>query len=143
MNEDTEKLLRETDAGIKMAVGTIKEVLPHIDEKNFKKILLEGLVRHERLQSQVEHALKENGFLEKEPPVMAKAMSAVKTGMTISMGYTDSKAASLITDGCNTGVKSLNKYLNQYSNADKDSTEFTGQLISLEERLVSEIKEYL
>ena len=41
------------------------------------------------------------------------------------------------------GVKSLNKYLNQYKAADGQSTDIAKRLISLEENLVSSMRPYL
>ena len=48
-----------------------------------------------------------------------------------------------MTDGCNMGVKSLHKYLNQYKAADETSKDITKRLINLEEDLVLNIREYL
>ena len=49
----------------------------------------------------------------------------------------------MITDGCNMGVKSLNKYLNQYQAADVKSKDITKRLINLEEKLAVDIRCYL
>ena len=51
--------------------------------------------------------------------------------------------ADLITDGCNMGVKSLNKYLNQYKVADDKSKKMCTELISIEEKLCKDLKQYL
>lgn len=48
-----------------------------------------------------------------------------------------------MTDGCNMGVKSLNKYLNQYKAADEVSKDITKRLIHLEEQLTSDIHKFL
>jgi hypothetical protein len=45
-------------------------------------------------------------------------MSWMKTNMKLSMEDSDATIADLMTDGCNMGVKSLNRYLNQYKAAD-------------------------
>jgi len=55
----------------------------------------------------------------------------------------DSTIADLITDGCNMGVKSLNRYLNQYKAADEVSKDITKRLINLEEQLTVDIRAYL
>ncbi len=49
----------------------------------------------------------------------------------------------LMIDGCDMGVKSLNKYLNQYEAADEVSKDITKRLIHLEENLRDGIKEFL
>jgi hypothetical protein len=48
-----------------------------------------------------------------------------------------------MTDGCNMGVKSLNRYLNEYEAADEVSKDITKRLINLEERLAVDIRDYL
>ena len=43
----------------------------------------------------------------------------------------DKTVANLITDGCNMGIKSLNKYLNQYAMADVISKKITRKTDSI------------
>jgi hypothetical protein len=59
------------------------------------------------------------------------------------MDNTDNTIADLMTDGCNMGVKSLNKYLNEYKAADEFSKDITKRLINLEEKLTVDIRKYL
>ena len=79
----------------------------------------------------------------KEPNPMAKGMSHMKTGMKLAMEDTDATIADLMTDGCNMGVKSLNRYLNQYKAADEVSKNIAKRLINLEEKLAIDIRQYL
>ena len=74
---------------------------------------------------------------------MAKKMSKMKTGMMLMMNESDSTVADLMTDGCNMGVKSLNKYLNQYEAADEHAKDITKKLINLEEKLTHDVRGYL
>ena len=48
-----------------------------------------------------------------------------------------------MTDGCNMGVKSLNRYLNQYEAADEVSKDIAKRLINTEQQLTLEIRQYL
>ena len=41
------------------------------------------------------------------------------------------------------GVKSLNRYLNQYEAASEDSKDITKRLIALEEKLAEDIRRFL
>ena len=59
------------------------------------------------------------------------------------MNESDSTIAELMTDGCNMGVKSLNKYLNQYKAADEVSKDICKRLINLEEKLTVQVREFL
>ncbi len=60
----------------------------------------------------------------KDPNPIAKGMSWMKTNMKLEMEDSDAASADLMTDGCNMGVKSLNRYLNQYKAADEVSYYF-------------------
>ena len=79
----------------------------------------------------------------KEPNMMAKGMSWMKTNAKLAMDGSDETIADLMTDGCNMGVKTLNKYLNQYEAADEQSKNITKRLINLEEKLVMDSRRFL
>jgi hypothetical protein len=74
---------------------------------------------------------------------MAKGMSWMKTNVKLGLDDSDKTIADLITDGCNMGVKSLNRYLNQYEAADERSKDITKRLINLEEQLAVDIRQFL
>ena len=48
-----------------------------------------------------------------------------------------------MTDGCNMGVKTLNRYLNQYTAADKKSKDIAKRLIDIEEKLAEDLRKFL
>ena len=70
-------------------------------------------------------------------------MSWVKTNVKLAMNESDATIANLMTDGCGMGVKSLNKYLNQYKAADETSKDIAKRLIHLEDQLMLDIRQYL
>ena len=143
IEQDTVKLLRECDAGIKMGVDSIGDVLDHVKDKEFRKILTDCKVEHEKLQQDIDLLLQKYHDDGKAPNAIAKGMSWMKTNMKLAMDDTDATVACLMTDGCNMGVKSLNQYLNQYKAADKVSKDITKRLINLEEELTHDIRKFL
>lgn len=143
IEQDTIKLLRECDAGVKMGISSIEDVLDNITDSEFEKLLTKCKEEHEKLEREIRKSLdrfKDDG---KEPAAIAKGMSWLKTNMKIAMDESDETVADLITDGCNMGVKSLNKYLNKYEAADENSKDITKRLINLEEKLAVDIRLYL
>ena len=70
-------------------------------------------------------------------------MSWMKTNLKLTMENSDRTCADLMTEGCNMGVKSLQRYLNQYGAADETSKSIARELIAEEEQLTKELKEYL
>lgn len=143
IEQDTIKLLRECDAGIKMGVSAIDEVLEYVSNDTFKKCLSECKDKHEKLKKEIQVLLDEYHDDGKDPNPMAKGMSFIKTNTKLAINESDKTVADLITDGCNMGVKSLNRYLNQYKAADEKSKDITKKLINLEEKLTVDIRQFL
>lgn len=140
---DTIKLLRECDAGIKMGTESIDDVLDNVQSEAFRKCLTDCKEEHEKLKSEIRGLLDQYQDEGKEPGVMAKSMSWMKTNMKLAMDRSDETIADLMTDGCNMGIKSLNKYLNQYKAASEQAKNITKRLIHQEEKLTADIRPFL
>ena len=143
IEQDTIKLLRECDAGVKMGVSSIDDVLDYVRGDVLKRMLEECRYEHEKLERELRKQLERYQDDGKEPNPMAKGMSWVKTNVKLAVDMSDSTIAELMTDGCNMGVKSLNRYLNQYKAADEISKDMAKRLINLEEKLAVDIRQYL
>ncbi len=140
---DTIKLLRECDAGIKMGVASIDDVLDYVHDSELRKSLTDCKNEHEKLKGEIQGLLDKYGDDGKEPNPMAKGMSWMKTNVKLVMNESDKTIADLITDGCDMGVKSLTKYLNQYKAADETSKDIAKRLISSEEQLTADMRQFL
>ena len=143
IEQDTIKLLRECDAGIKMGIASIDDVLEHVENDRFHQCLTQSRREHEKLQGQIQGLLGQYHDEGKNPNPIAKSMSKMKTGVKLGLDESDSTVADLMTDGCNMGVKSLNKYLNQYKAADENSKDLAKKLINIEEKLAVDIRSFL
>ena len=143
VENDTIRLLRECDAGVKMGISSIEDVLKFVDNEKFKELLTKCKNEHVDLGRELEELLEKYKDDGKEPAAIAKGMSWMKTNVMLSMNESDETIADLMTDGCNMGVKSLNKYLNKYEAADEVSKDIAKRLINLEEKLAVDIRGYL
>ncbi|HIY13458.1 MAG TPA: hypothetical protein H9842_07805 [Candidatus Agathobaculum merdipullorum] len=143
VEQDTIKLLRECDAGIKMGVSSIDEVLEYIKSDTLRKDLEQCRNEHVKLQDEIQVLLDEYHDDGKEPNPIAKGMSWMKTNVKLGMDQSDHTVADLMTDGCNMGVKSLNRYLNQYEAASEKTKDITKRLIHLEEQLADQMRAFL
>jgi len=140
---DTIKLLRECDAGIKMGVASIDDVLGYVHDSELKKCLSDCKSEHDKLKTEIQQLLDKYGDDGKEPNPMAKSMSWMKTNVKLVINESDKTIADLITDGCDMGVKSLTKYLNQYKAADETSKDIAKRLINSEEQLTADMRQFL
>lgn len=143
VEQDTIRLLRECDAGVKMGIASIDEVLPSVKSENLREYLIRCKRDHEALNSEIQAHLERFKDRGKSPDPIARGMSWMKTNMKLTMEETDQTVADLMTDGCNMGVKSLNRYLNEYEAADERSKDIAKRLIHLEERLALDIRDFL
>ncbi len=143
IEQDTIKLLRECDAGVKMGVSSIDDVLKYVKSEEYRNFLLDCKKEHEQLDREIREQLDKFHDEGKDPNPMAKGMSWMKTNIKITIDASDSTIADLMTDGCNMGVKSLNRYLNEYKAADEFSKDICKRLINLEEKLTIQSRKFL
>ena len=143
IEHDTVRLLRECDAGVKMGISSIDDVLSYVSDKDFKEELIDCKAEHERLGCEIRDRLAKFQDDGKEPNPMAKGMSRVKTNTMLTLNESDETIADLMTDGCNMGVKSLSRYLNKYEAAEEYSKDIAKKLINHEGQFAVDIRKYL
>ncbi len=142
-NNDTVNLLRECNSGIQMGVSAIDEVLPKVKSKKLETLLNDYKNKHTQLGNETNGLLQKLGEESKEPNPMAKGMSWLKTNVKLSWDESDATVSDLITDGCNMGVKSIRRYMNEYDRADERSVAIANKLIDIEQELAVEISPFL
>ena len=143
IEQDTIKLLRECDAGVKMGISSIEDVVPYVSDEKLKQLLDDCKMKHRELDTEIHENLNRYDDNGKDPAPIAKGMSWVKTNVMLAVNESDKTIADLMTDGCNMGVKSLNKYLNKYEAADENSKDIAKRLINIEEKLAVDVRNFL
>lgn len=143
IEQDTVKLLRECDAGIKMGITSIDDVADYVKDTELLRILTNSKDKHIELEKEIEALLTKLHDDGKDPNPIAKGMSWVKTNLKLAMENSDQTIAGLITDGCSMGTKTLTRYLNQYPNADEQTKALVRELIKTEEKLAEDMRRYL
>lgn len=143
MKNDTLELLTECNAGIKMAVTSIDDVLDNVKDQRLHSILSDCKEYHQQLGSRTHMLLERCGEPTKGVDPVARGMSWVKTSVKLAMKPDDKTVADLMVDGCNMGVKSLIRYKNQYAAASSDARELANDLIHSEEQLAADLRPYL
>ena len=123
--------------------AVIESFFASIKKEDFRKKLTKCREEHQDLQIKILQELEKYQDDGKNPNPIVKGMSWMKTNMKLTMEDSDATIADLMTDGCNMGVKSLNRYLNQYKAADEVSKDMAKRLINLEEKLAVDIRQYL
>lgn len=143
INKDTVRLLRECDSGIKMGIQSIDDCLSHVKSQRMKGAMLVCKDEHRRMKKEIDGLLDRYHDGGKDPSMLITGMSKMKTGMKLMMSDTDRTVASLMTDGCNMGIKSLSGFLNKYKTASEESKDITKRLIATEEQLEKDMRGFL
>lgn len=142
-NEDTICLLKECNAGVKMAVKSFDEVMDRIKSLEMRQQLEESRSKHKEIEEKTESRLNDYGEEDKEPSKMATAMAWMKINVKYATEPTDSEIASLMIDGCNMGIQSISRYFNKYPAADEEVKKMVDDIVKLEQKLMDELRFYL
>ena len=143
IEQDTIRLLRECDSGIKMGISSIDDVLERVEDDRLRALLADSREEHCRLMHEAQQELDRFEDEGKDPNPFVVGMSQIKTGIKLAVNDSDNTIAELMTDGCNMGVKSLSEYLNEYKAADEKAKDITKKLIKIEESLCESLREFL
>ena len=143
VSQDTIELLKECDAGCKMAVDSMEQIGKYVTDNQLKTLITKYNGEHIKMEEDIHRMLNAMGEEDQEPNPIAKASSWLQSEVKMMLKGDTHQAASLLTDGCNMGIKSLHEYKNQYKAADEQSKGITRRLVSLEEKMAVDMRGYL
>ncbi len=156
MEEHSVNLLRECDSGCKMAAESLEQIRDMVSDQELWKDITESYEKHQELDAKIKKTLSAMEEEGKEPGKMASAWSWMSTEMRMLAKGGDKEAASIVTDGCNMGIKTICGYKNQYSGASKACgyknqysgaskavMEIADELTGMEENLRDHMKKFL
>lgn len=98
IEQDTVRLLRECDAGVKMGISSIEDVLGHVRSSKLEALLTNCKREHEKLSSEIQNQLDEYHDDGKEPPAIASVMSEMMTKFKLAVNESDETITDLMTD---------------------------------------------
>ena len=143
IEQDTIRLLRECDSGVKMGISSIDDVIESVSSDKLKCYLSRSKEEHISISKEIEKLLASYNDDGMEPSPIIKGMSWIKTNFKLAMDNSDSTIADLMADGCNMGIKSLSKYLNEYAAADEKSKYITNRIIEIEDDLSKKLRDFM
>ena len=143
VSQDTVELLQECDAGCKMAVDSMEQINKFVTDDKLKTLIKKYNADHIKMEEEIHRALNNIGEERKKPNPMAKASSWIQSEVKMMLNGDTKQAASLLTDGCNMGVKSLCEYKNAYKAADENSVSICEKLCDIETRMATDLQRFL
>lgn len=143
VSQDTIELLKECDAGCKMAIDSMEQIGKYVSDDQLKTIIQKYNGAHIKMEEDIHRMLNNIGTEGQDPNPIAKASSWIQSEVKMMMNCDAKQAAHLLTDGCNMGVKSLCEYKNQYKAADEKSVALCEKLCDLETKMTYDLQKFL
>ena len=143
VSQDSVELLKECDAGCKMAIDSMEQISKYVTNDKLKSLITKYNADHIKMEEDIHRMLNQMGEEEKEPNPIAKASSWLQSEVKMTMKGDTHQAASLLTDGCNMGIKSLCEYKNTYKAADDKSVNMCERICNIETRMVEDLQKFL
>ena len=85
IEQDTIKLLRECDAGVKMGVKSLNDVIDRVESQDLKQLLHASKDRHDEIDKELQQLLGKYCDEGKDPNIMAETMSKIKTEVKLQI----------------------------------------------------------
>lgn len=143
MEETTRKLLEECSEGCRMAVNSMNQVSSHINGDKLSNVINDYKRKHEQIGKKVDDLLAKGGAQPKEPPLAASAFSWATAEMKMKMKDDNSQISKLMMNGCNMGIQSISKCMNENAAASGESMALARELVHTEEEFMKALKDFL
>lgn len=143
VSQDTVELLKECNAGCKMAIDSMEQISRYVTNDELKNLITKYNGEHIKMEEDIHRMLNNMGEEDQEPSPIAKASSWLQSEVKMMLKGDTHQAASLLTDGCNMGIKSLNEYKNAYKAADDKSVNMCEKICNIETRMVEDLQSFL
>lgn len=140
---DTVDLLQQVSKGLHMAIFSFDDLIGDVRNPALRKVLEESRDDHKRLLNENSNILKGYHQNDRDIGAMTKLMAHMSADMKLDINYSDRVIANIITKGCDTGIRNLRKYVNEYAASDLAAVDTARKLVTVEENLKDNIAMYL
>ena len=143
MHEDSIELLKEIDSGCLMAINSFQQLEEYEMPQELFKIVSQYKTKHDEIQKEASRLLHNYHQTDKQPGMMASAMSWLNTEMKMMMHEDGTQITKIIMNGCNMGIQQIGEKLSQCTNASDEVKKLAQKLIETEDNLFSDVIDYL
>lgn len=140
----SEELLAEVYRNCQLALESISDVLPEVEDAALKEEILRQHEEYEKISSKAAVLAKDKALEVKEPNPMKKAMMWTSVKMNTLADNSRSHIADMMIQGTVMGLTSLKtSYGERPVNDDEEISALANELIALEENFEERLKTYL
>lgn len=143
MDEQTTYLLKECTSGCKRGIESINLIMEYVEDDKLKELLEAYKEKHKEIENEAAVMLAKAGKEEKEPGTLSTVMARFTTELKLMVKNDAHMIAKLMLDGCNMGIQSICKVLNENPEADKEAIRIAKKIITVEENFVKEMEKFL
>ncbi len=143
MNEDSIQLLKEVDSGCLMAINSLHQMEEYEMPKEQNAMITRYIAKHDELQKEASRMLHDNHETDKQPGMMASAMSWLTTEMKLMLHENTREISKIMMNGCNMGIQSIREQMSKYNGAEESAVKLAEKLIKVEEDMFHDAKEFI
>ena len=143
IREYNEKALNDAYKNAHIALQSISDLLPAVEDEEIKKELKEEYEGYEKIIGEISTLIAKKGIEPKDINPLKKAMLWSSIKMKTIMNNSKNQVAEMMIKGTVTGINELTAMMNEEENLEEDVKEKVSALLELEEKYQQNLKKYL
>ena len=143
LNEYNTRAINDVYKNAHIALQSISDLLPEVDDENVKKELQDQYDGYERVIGKISSFMREKNIEPKDIGAFKKAMMWGSIKMKTMFNNSNNQVAEMMIKGTVMGITELTAMKNEQSNLDQDVVDLLDELLSLEEEYEERLKKYL
>lgn len=126
-----------------MATNSIEQVMPYVHSEDMKAMLNKYNDRHISLGDKSHEELAKNNSREEDPLPVVDFFAKISTDIKLLVNDDDGQIAKIMMKGCNMGIETISKHINDYSDADNASLSIAHDLVAVEEDFLHDLEKFI
>ena len=143
LNEYNKKAITDVYKNAHIALQSISDLIPEVDNDEIKNELQEEYEGYEKLIGEISTFMRDNGVEPKDVNPLKKAMLWSSIKMKTLFNNSKNQVAEMMINGTVMGINELTAMKNEGSNLDKGVLDCVEKLLELEEEYQERLKKYL
>lgn len=143
INEYNQKAINDIYKNAHIALQSISDLIPAVDDDGIKNELIEQYEGYEKLIGNISTFMAENQIEPKDVNPMKKAMLWSSIKMKTLFNNSKNQVAEMMINGTVMGINELTAMKNESTNLNKEIADLLDQLLTLEEEYEQRLKKYL
>jgi len=143
LNDYNKKAITDVYKNAHIALQSISDLIPEVDDEDIKTELKEQYEGYEKLIGEISSFMAESGIEPKDVNPFKKAMLWSSIKMKTLFDNSRNQVAEMMINGTVMGINELTAMKNECENLDEGVCEFVKKLLSLEEDYSERLKKYL